>query len=154
MFTNKRPRAFSPLWRIAAGTAICLAVLALDTGTAAAESCLDQVQQIANRYDVSTDPPTVAPGGTRGVTPRDLSRSGGVVEPPDVQDKSVIAPPPGQRYAMPTVPDVAPKKPLPAADRTTLQAILVAARAQAERGNDPGCREALAKAAEVLERKD
>jgi hypothetical protein len=34
----------------------------------------------------------------------------------------------------------------------TLQAILTAARAEAERGDEAGCRAALAKAPEILER--
>jgi hypothetical protein len=85
------------------------------------------------------------------LTPRDLSDSGGVIEPPAVQDKSVIAPPAGQASPMPTLPDVTPDK-ARAANRTALQAILVAARAEAERNNEAGCREGLARAAKVLER--
>jgi hypothetical protein len=80
-----------------------------------------------------------------------LAASGGVVEPPAVQDKSVISPPAGQRSLMPTMPDVVPDKPQ-AANRTALQAILVAARAEAERNNEAGCREGLARAATILER--
>lgn len=153
MRRHKPSGASTMLWRVAAFATPALAVLAL-AGTAAAESCLNEVLGIAVRYRVATDPPTVAPGGNPDVTTRDLARSGGVIEPPRVQDKSVIQPSPGQHYAMPTIPDVTPKQDLAAADRTTLQAVLVAARAQAERGNEAGCREGLAKARKILERTD
>ena len=115
---------------------------------------------LARRHNISTDPPTATPdkpipGKPAEVTPRELGRSGGVVEPPPVRDKGVIAPPPDNRSAMPTMPDVgSDQRQAPAADRTTLQAILVAARGEAERGNEAGCREALGRAAKVLERID
>jgi len=138
-------------WRVVGFTATCLAVLAIGTDGAAAQSCHEQVLRIAKAHDLSTDPPTVPKGGNKDVTPRDLADSGGVVEPPAVGDRSVISPPAGQRSPMPTMPDVAPDK-TQAANRTTLQAILVAARAEAERNNEAGCREGLARAAQVLER--
>ena len=52
---------------------------------------------------------------------------------------------------MPTMPDVTPHQ-RRAANRTMLQAILVAARAEAERSNEAGCRVGLARAARILER--
>lgn len=134
---NAPSRVALMLWRIAACTATVLAVLALDTDTAAAESCLGKVLRTAARYGVATDPPTVAPEGNRCVTTRDLARSGGVVEPPRLQDEAASPPSRSERYGVPTVPDVTPNQDLPAADRTTLQAVLVAARAQ-ERGNAAG----------------
>lgn len=143
-----RPNA---IWRVVGFAATCLAVLAIGTDGAAADSCRDEVLRIAKAHDLSTDPPTVPKDGNRNVTPRDLADSGGVVEPPAVQDKSVISPPAGQRSPMPTLPDVVPDKPQ-AANRTALQAILVAARAEAERNNEAGCREGLARATQILER--
>ena len=69
-------------------------VLALAMPVAAADGCLDQVRSLASRYDISTDPPTASPGESKpGVTTQDLARSGGVIEPPATEDKSVITPP-------------------------------------------------------------
>lgn len=51
---------------------------------------------------------------------------------------------------MPTVPDVTRNDKAP--DRTALQAALMAARAQAERGNEEGCLEALARAKSLASR--
>lgn len=115
---------------------------------AAAAACLDEVKALAAERGVSTDPPTVAPDSGSMPPPDQMARSGGVIEPPPVPDRSVIAPPPSAGTAMPTLPDIAPA---PSGDarvveRTTLQALLVAARAEAERGNEPGCVEALTKA--------
>ena len=127
-----------------------------------AENCLDRVRELATAQGVSTDPPTVAPGeARRPATPGDLARSGGVVEPPPVSDRSVITPP-RDHSGMPTLPDVkpspAPAPPvrghaLDAADRSTLQALLVAARAQAERGEEAACLDGLQKAQELLSRR-
>jgi hypothetical protein len=142
----KLPRA-----GIAGVAAIGFALSALATGSAAAERCLDDVVQLAKHHNISTDPPTVPPDKPADVTPRELGRSGGVVEPPPVRDKSVIEPPAAGSSKMPTMPDVATRRDS-AADCTTLQAALVAARSEAERGNEKGCREALGRAAQVLER--
>jgi len=73
----------------------------------------------------------------------------------------VIAPPRDARSNMPTMPDVTPSAPrgngaepksLEAADMSTLQALLVAARAQAERGMETECLEGLRKAQQLIER--
>jgi hypothetical protein len=150
-----RKRTFLPL-------GITGAVLALLAPDAAADSCLDQVRSLAGRYDISTDPPTASPNESRPeVTTQDLARSGGVIEPPPMQDKSVITPPRDQGNAMPTMPDVKtppPKDsrnsstpPSKRPDLTALQALLVAARAQAERGSESECLEGLAKARQLIE---
>jgi hypothetical protein len=146
-------RASEPttVWRVAAFAGTCLAVLAMGSDGAAAESCLEQVKSLAKVHDISTDPPTVPKQGNRNLTTRDLAESGGVVEPPAVDDRSVITPPAKEGAPMPTMPDVTPDK-KQAANRTALQAILVAARAEAERNNEAGCREGLARAAKILER--
>lgn len=146
---------------LAAGL-VALGLLGASAQSSAAESCLDQVRKLAERHRLSDDPPTVSPNGGPKPTPEQLGRSGGVIEPPPVQDKSVIAPPPGTGSRMPTVPDVAqPSTPAPkpetpnaiaAADRTTLQALLVAARAQAERGMERECLDRLDEARRIAQR--
>ncbi len=140
--------------------------LLLTPGIAAAEGCLDKVRDLAKSQNISTDPPTASPDKAPGVTSRDLGRSGGVIEPPATSDRSVIAPPSSTDSRMPTMPDVTPKPSAPsdpatasnearkdqAADRTALQAVLVAARAEAERGQEANCLDALEKARKLLER--
>ena len=136
------------LWTICG--AIGLAVLPL-AGTAAAETCLDRVLAVGARYGVPTDPPTAGPGDS-DVTARDLAKSGNVIEPERTKDNAVVAPPAGKSYGMPTLPDVKTKQESPGIDLTALQAVLVAARAQAERGNQAGCRATLAKVDTIVER--
>jgi hypothetical protein len=140
--------------RIAALGAVGGALLFLAGPAAAADSCLDQVRDLAARYGTPSQPPTAAPDRKSEITTRDLARSGGVIKPPPVNDKSVITPAPNTRDAMQTVPDVAPQalKEDPAADRTKLQAALTAARSQAEQGNEKGCQEALERARTLADR--
>ena len=150
---------------------ILAVVLAFWPGFAAAEGCLDQVRELARSQNISTDPPTASPDRSSperapGVTSRELGRSGGVIEPPATSDRSVITPPGTTDSRMPTMPDVT-RTPGPpptqeaardeakkerAADRTALQALLVAARAEAERGQEANCVDTLKKARELLER--
>lgn len=158
-------------WAGVRAVATSLALLTLGAGTAAAEGCLDQIRQLSARHDVSIDPPTLSPNSpsptnTPGATTKDLGRSGGVIEPPETRDKAVISPPRNVHYGMPTVPDVKPSpvKPSPGetantgatpdgrVDLTTLQALLVAAKDQAERGSEADCLERLAKARELSAR--
>src|SRR3954471_6762241 len=133
-------RSAPPRRRTAAVIGAGLAVLVLSAGTAAADTCLDQVRDLASRHGAPSKPPTAAPDGKGNVTTQDLARSGGVIAPPPVQDKSVITPPSTGTDRMPTVPDIAPQaqqqQDTPATDRTKLQAALTAARAQAERGDE------------------
>lgn len=155
-------------WAAARAAATGLALLTLGSGPAAAEGCLEQVRQLAARHGVSIDPPTLSPGSPQptdppGATTKDLGRSGGVIEPPQTRDKSVITPPRDLRYDMPTVPDIkpSPDKPAPGqtanpgatpdgrVDLTALQALLVAAKDQAERGSEADCLDRLAKAREL-----
>lgn len=143
-------RAGPPLGVAAAG----LAALLLSGQPAAAESCFEQVRALASQHGMKTNPPTLAPDGKGDVRTRDLARSGGVIAPPPVQDKSIITPAPDTHDPMPTVPDVASRKQQdgPEAELSDLQAALVAARAQAERGDEKGCQEALARARILAER--
>ena len=47
-----------------------------------ADNCRDRVLELAAQYKIETEPPTIPPGEMRKpVTPEDLARSGGVVEP-------------------------------------------------------------------------
>ena len=123
----------------------------------AADSCLDQARDMARQHGTPSKPPTVAPKDSADITTQDLARSGGVVAPPPMDDRSVIKPPSTGVSRMPTIPDVAPQtqnqQEAPAADRTGLQAALTAARALAERGDEKGCQEALARARTLAERK-
>jgi hypothetical protein len=150
-------------WGYRASTLLLAPVLMVAAADAAsAAGCLDEARSLADRYHVSSDPPTVpADKAPTMVRPGDLARSGGVIEPPPSPDKAVITPPRSAHDAMPTVPDVkdTPQKSAPAeagtlgaAETTALQALLVAARAQAERGADAECRDRLREARELIER--
>jgi hypothetical protein len=150
----KTARPLPPIAALGAVAGVLL--LGMAGPAAAADSCLDHVRDLAARYGTPSKPPTGAPDRKSDITTQDLARSGGVITPPPVQDKSVITPPSNTRDAMQTVPDVAPQalKEDPAADRTKLQAALTAARAQSERGDEKGCEEALARARTLADRAD
>jgi hypothetical protein len=145
-----------------AAAAALLASFLLLPDQALGDNCLDRVEQMAAAYGTSTDPPTIPPGEMKKpVSPDDLARSGGVVEPPATSDRSVITPP-RDHSGMPTMPDVvrpAPKEKgakaqtLDAADMSTLQAVLVAARAQAERGMEAECLDGLRQAQQLIAHK-
>jgi hypothetical protein len=140
--------------RQAAIASLLAGALALPLADAVhASTCMDQVRDLADRYDVTTKPPKAEAGR---VTPEQLSRSGGVVKPPPVADKSVIAPSQPSSDRMPTLPDVAPSTPEPpktqAAQRASLQSLLMAAREQAEHGQEAQCLDRLNKAHELLAR--
>ena len=142
-----------------AAAAALLASLMLLPDQAFGDNCLDRVEQMAAAYGTSTDPPTIPPGEMKKpVSPDDLARSGGVVEPPRTSDRSVITPP-RDHSGMPTMPDIVRREPkeksadaqkLGPADMSTLQAVLVAARAQAERGMETECLDGLRKAEQLI----
>ena len=139
--------------------AALLASLMLLPDQAFGDNCLDRVEQMAAAYGTSTDPPTIPPGEMKKpVSPDDLARSGGVVEPPATSDRSVITPP-RDHSGMPTMPDLVRPQPkdknakaqtLGPADMSSLQAVLVAARAQAERGMEAECLDGLRKAEQLI----
>jgi hypothetical protein len=122
-------------------------------GAAQASTCIDQVHELADRYNVTTKPPKADADGGR-ITPEQLSKSGGVVKPPPVPDKSVIAPTQPSSDRMPTLPDVAQSTPEPpkaqAVERASLQSLLMAAREQAEHDQEAQCLDRLHKAQELL----
>ena len=148
--------------KMLAAAAALLASLVLLSEQALGDNCLDRVEQMAAAYGTSTDPPTIPPGEMKKpVSPDDLARSGGVVEPPKTSDRSVITPP-IDHSGMPTMPDIARPEPkdrrakaqtLGPADMSTLQAVLVAARAQAERGMEAECLDGLRKAEQLIAHK-
>jgi len=149
--------------KMLAAAAALLASLVLLSEQALGDNCLDRVEQMAAAYGTSTDPPTIPPGEMKKpVSPDDLARSGGVIEPPTTVDRSVITPPPAHS-GMPTLPDVVRPGPkdepkdkgttgqkLGPADMSTLQAVLVAARAQGERGMETECLDGLRKAEQLI----
>ena len=161
MFRLRRRTAAPTAARLKAlaAAAALLASLMLLPDQAFGDNCLDRVEQMAAAYGTSTDPPTIPPGEMKKpVSPDDLARSGGVVEPPTTSDRSVITPPPAHS-GMPTLPDVVRPQPkdksastqkLGPADMSTLQAVLVAARAQAERGMETECLDGLRKAEQLI----
>lgn len=142
-----------------AAAAALPASLMLLPGQAFGDNCLERVEQMAAAYGTSTDPPTIPPGEMKKpVSPDDLARSGGVAEPPTTSDRSVITPP-RDHSGMPTLPDIARSQPtdkkansktLGPADMSTLQTVLVAARAQAERGMEAECLDGLRKAEQLI----
>jgi hypothetical protein len=140
--------------------ALAMVLLVLGSGAAMADACLDDVRRLGDTYGLAIDPPD-APSKEQQRAPssKDLAESGGVVEPPRTPDASVITPPRDTDSRMPTAPKVAPDSKNQgsaapggpsAADRSALQALLVAARDQARRGREDDCRESLQKARRLL----
>jgi hypothetical protein len=157
---RRRIAAPNATWlKALAVAAALLASLMLLPDQAFGDNCLDRVEQMASAYGTSTDPPTIPPGEMKKpVSPDDLARSGGVVEPPTTSDRSVITPP-RDHSGMPTMPDLVRPQPkdknakaqtLGPADMSSLQAVLVAARAQAERGMEAECLDGLRKAEQLI----
>lgn len=129
----------------------------LAAGPAAAQTCRDQVDRLAAALDLETVPPSAGSTGTGAttgdgaaggsVTSERLARSGGVVAPPVTGDGGVITPPPEAGAAMPTAPAV---RPAPgetigndAARRSQVSALVMAARAAADEGDEARCRSTL-----------
>src|SRR6478735_5817511 len=75
---------------IVAVAATGLAVVALNGPAAAADSCLDQVRALAAQHGTPSKPPTAVPDNNKrsDVTTQDLARSGGVIKPPPMDDRS------------------------------------------------------------------
>ena len=156
-----RRRTAAPNARLKAliAAAALAASLMLLPDQAFGDNCLERVEQMASAYGTSTDPPTIPPGEMKKpVSPDDLARSGGVVEPPATSDRSVITPP-RDHSGMPTMPDLVRPQPkdknakaqtLGPAEMSSLQAVLVAARAQAERGMEAECLDGLRKAEQLI----
>lgn len=126
--------------------------------TASAGTCIEQVRRMANEYGIAVDPPNAPKSDMKnGVTSKELKKSGGVIEPPQVNDPAVIEPPGGVRYGMPTMPNVADKTPkaekhssLDAEQTALLESILVAARSEALRGSEEDCYKQVRKAQDLV----
>lgn len=149
------------MWKLSA----TVAALAMAATAAHAASCSDEVEQFAAQHNLQAELPRAeAPAGTtaerpattesRGVPPAALSRSGGVIAPPN-QGRTVTIEPPRTNDAMPTAPELRPhtaERPsqdqaaTEAATRTQVQSLVVSARAAAREGNEAACRERLEQA--------
>ena len=159
MRRRKRGRGLAAGIRMMAAPAIALAVGA---GAAGAETCLEQTQRLAKEYNLSIEPAEMGSDGPfDSVTTEELSKSGGVIAPPVVRDPSVVEPPESPRDAMPTVPAVPPGETqgdpqtaqgLSAAARTTLESLLMAARAEAKQQREEDCFERLNEAKAYVQR--
>ena len=164
--------------RLARAAIIALPLTVMVASAAAAEDCRDQLERFARQYDLSTTAPQArlregdpvtrpAPPMTtesRGMSTTDkLKDSGGVIEPPDTGAARVLPPPPtGDRMA--TAPDVKPQSGsgeaagsssdgVGAADRSKLEALLMAGREAAEKGQEQACMERLDEARGLIEPK-
>lgn len=126
--------------------------------TAMAGTCLEQVRGMANEYGIAVDPPNaLKPGLKGGVSSKELNKSGGVIEPPKVNDPAVVEPPGGVRYGMPTMPDVGKDAPkvekhssLDPEQTALLESLLVSARSEALRGNEEDCYKQVRKAQDLI----
>ena len=149
--------------RFFAGTAI-LATLAfgMSATPVSAETCMEEVQRLADVYGLVVDPPDIPSAQSQDpLTSQDLAESGGLIEPPPTGDRLVIEPPDSATPRMPTVPDITPGSPpadkvganaLTPTDVAILQSMLIAARGEAERGQEADCFERLQKAQKFVAR--
>jgi hypothetical protein len=132
-------------------------LVGLTDPTASAGTCIAEVRAMAAEYGIAIDPPNAPGSGTKnGVTSKELSRSGGIIEPPKIDDPAVIEPPGGVRYGMPTMPDqeeMTPRgksvSPLGPEKLALLESILVSARSEALRGDEDDCYRQLRKAQDL-----
>lgn len=124
-----------------------LVLTGLSVATASAGTCLAEVRALAAEHGIAVDPPNAPKDDAdNGVTSKELSRSGGVIEPPNVNDPAVIEPPAGVRYGMPTMPDGGDNtprgravSPLGPEKLALLESLLVSARSEALRGDEADC---------------
>ncbi len=124
-----------------------------------AGNCLDEVRGLAKSHNLSIDPLGGTIGPDRQSEPGAID--GGLIEPPQASDDMVMEPPVGGEPAMETLPSVSPPPPagnsagqdaLTPAERNILQSVLVAARAEAVRGDERGCYDRLQEAQEFASR--
>lgn len=137
---------------------------------AVAQTCSEGIAALARQYALSTElPQAEPPSGTaerpateesRGVPPESLSRSGGVIAPPEEGRGRVITPPRAGEEAMPTAPPVPPQTSqapstsgaeISAAKRAQMQGLLNGAREAERQGNEAECLDRLNKARAVSE---
>jgi hypothetical protein len=152
------------MWKVAF---ITLAASGL-AGHALAASCEAEIAAMEQQYKLSSvlpkaeapagSPDTPATTESRGISPGDnLSRSGGVLAPPEGGRTAVIQPPstgPGSTVTPPAVPPHTAQGPTPSSDtaelsatkRTQVQTALNAAREAEGRGDEKACFERLGEA--------
>ena len=134
---------------------ILLAALLTAAATAAAaETCRDLVDRLAEQHALHAAPPAAEPPGS--ITPEELARSGGAIQPPPTGDHAAVIEPPPTGDPMPTAPplegstsagELAAGEP---AHQAQVEALLAAARAAAEQGDEPLCRERLEEAQNLI----
>lgn len=133
--------------------------LAFAVAPARADSCIEQVEDLAGQYGLSTDLPDAATQDTPDApVSDDLAQSGGLIKPPaDPDSPEVIDPPQNTQPATPTLPDATPGPQteggaagLSSADLVLLESILVGARAEAERGDEVDCFNRLSRARDFI----
>ena len=145
-------------------------LLATAADAAAAETCRELVDRLAEQHALHAAPPTAAgspaspsavpdaselPGA---VTPEELARSGGAIQPPPTGDDEAVIEPPPTGDPMPTAPPVGgeaaaggPVAGAPAhSHQTQVDALLAAARAAADQGDEPLCRDRLEEAQNLI----
>jgi hypothetical protein len=157
------------MWRIMpASVAIMIGLVS----AAAAASCREELALFAQQYNLAADLPRAEPPAgaaeapatqeSRGASPSDiLSRSGGVVAPPEGSGRTVVIEPPAAGTApMPTTPALRPhtsQQPstrpseLSAAKRTQIESLVQAARAAEAQGKEAECFERLVQARALAE---
>jgi hypothetical protein len=151
---------------------VSVAIMIGLVSAAAAASCREEVALFAQQYNLAADLPRAEPPAgaaeapatqeSRGVPPSDsLSRSGGVVAPPEGSGRTVVIEPPAAGTApMPTTPALRPhtsQQPstrpseLSAAKRTQMESLVQAARAAEAQGKEAECFERLVQARALAE---
>jgi hypothetical protein len=133
---------------------------------AGAADCTQEIGALAREYSITMElPRTEAPlpqsrNGTEepAVRSEDLARSGGVIAPPSEGQGRVIRPPETGAGATPTMPTLPPQTgerlsrnpvELGASERAQIQALLQAAKAADEQGQEAACFERLTRAKEI-----
>ena len=140
-------------------------VFAVSGPAARAQSCGQAIDQLAQRYNLSTELPQygssvpTAPKSSSAPTRTErLAQSGGVLSPPDVGVPMAIQPPATEHAPMSTAPPLAPSPPasgfadagsLTAAQRAQMESLLQAARAADRQGKPEECVERLRQAEAV-----
>lgn len=133
--------------------------LLLSTPILAAE-CLDEVDRVAEQFDLSARTPRAAPPTadkaaelSKPTLSDKLAESSGVLKPPQ-EGAAVVIEPRGAISAMPTAPRIPQQSATgdrdsgsdgtsAAADRLRIESLLQGARAAAERGDEAACLERL-----------
>src|SRR5260221_6194428 len=138
-------------WR-RAGLAAFIA-LGTSAGTAAAQSCSNEIDRLTRQYDLSSETPrigtTEAPAapsspttaGSGATATESRAQSNGILSPPDTAGPTAIRPPRSDGDRQAPVPDAAVAESgeggaLPVAERARMTAQLQAAQAAARQGKE------------------